>query len=529
MNNSNEKLLVVVLYSVIIMFFSCKKDNENDCKHLQITNKTINVTKVSDTTITIQWKEARYATYYKVTIELCGPVNYAPGCFKEYTCTTPSFTVSELKANTEYYLNVYAYNECSSGNYNRISATTSDGYSDNLGCLSWGDSNDNELNFMCNLNDSSFITVGNNATIVKFNEKGNPIWKKRLDNNYDIIEVIPYVNNSCLILSPNVIYCIDENGNSLYKYVVYNQQQHEIKKIEKTIDNDIVIVGNVSASNGLNTGDLEIVKINQNGTIIWGKTIGTDVKDNIIDVEVTDDNSILILFYSTYYNNKYASIVKLNQNGEIVWAKKVLNSIVTYVDYGRIKKIPNQNEYIVSMSKSDQEIFIFKILDNGNITWASNANFYASNWAYMADMTITNDAGCIITGTLSNNNTSGFAIRFSSSGIYLWSKYFKKGHKIEVKSIINQLNSYIIGGYIFTTKPNEMSVNDDFFFVKINENNLNTNCDCFNNVYIPSSWNGTHSVEDILMNQYSFQGSVSYYTNVISTLPINAYSTIYCE
>ncbi|MCX7955375.1 MAG: fibronectin type III domain-containing protein [Bacteroidales bacterium] len=529
MNNGNEKLLIFVLFSVIIMFFSCKKDKEKDCKYVQIENKTINVVNITDTTITIQWAAVKNATSYKIGLMKCGLVNYAPNCYEEFITTNNTFILTDLEPNTTYYFTVYAQNECSFETIKTHSATTADGFSNRLYCLAWGNENDDEVFSLTVNSDNSFVAVGKPSNIVKFDEKGNVIWKKTFE--YEIAKVIPYFPNSYLIIEDNnTVKNIDEYGNLFKVFKIFAQYPHNLKDICTDINNNIIVVSDVEVPvSNFNTQDIALIKFDFNGNEVYKKIFGTEDGDAVNDIITTNDNSIVVLFTSGINRpNAKAVVIKLNNNGELIWAKELIGGGASGFSAVAIKETYD-NGYMAIINIYNKYCYVYKLTADGNCEWANYLYFHASTWAYATDMEVTYDNGCIISGKLLYNNLStGFAARFAGNGNYLWTKYFVKGNGVRANVIKKHSDSYVVGGTAFIKKPNELNNNYDFFLIKIKDNSQIDNCDCFIQGYTPTSGIFPASFNDINVN-FSMLNCEVEQSVIIAPQEVNGSTTIFCE
>ena len=94
---------------------------------------------------------------------------------------------------------------------------------------------------------------------------------------------------------------IDFNGTIIWQKTIGGLLDDELRKVILTNDNNILIIGNSNSNiggnkteNSFGSNDAWLVKINQNGNVIWDKTIGGNLDESVNDIIQTIDNGYLI-------------------------------------------------------------------------------------------------------------------------------------------------------------------------------------------------------------------------------------------
>lgn len=116
----------------------------------------------------------------------------------------------------------------------------------------------------------------------------------------------------------------DLQGNQLWSKTYGSGNWEQINDAVFASDSGIVMVGSTQTLLG-GGSDIYIVRLNQNGDTLWTKTIGgigQDVANTIINVEDS-----MFIVGGEYYNQDSSLVkgflMKMNQNGNIVWTNQI--------------------------------------------------------------------------------------------------------------------------------------------------------------------------------------------------------------
>jgi hypothetical protein len=187
--------------------------------------------------------------------------------------------------------------------------------------------------------DLDYLEVeGYPAIIVKYDNNGNVIWKKKSESNYSDYQSVIAVSNGIIAVGNSVIIKYDNNGNVIW------EKNFAANYCSVTVVSDGVIAagkigelsfghGDWEGINGKGEEDAIIVKYDNNGNEIWKKNFGgskTDlynsvvaITDGVIAVELSQCNSDYEFGNGdwTGYIGKGgadAIIIKYDNNGNVV-------------------------------------------------------------------------------------------------------------------------------------------------------------------------------------------------------------------
>lgn len=239
-----------------------------------------------------------------------------------------------------------------------------------------------------------------------------------------------------------------------------------------TPDGGYMIAGHTDSHDGDITSiagerDVWIVKLNSSGAIQWQKTIGGDKSDYAYSFQSTSDGYILAGY--TYSNNgdvfgnhgdADAWIVKIDNNGTIQWQKtlggsneEIARSIQLTPDGGYIVagSAKSNNGDVSGGNHGGSDAWIIKLSNSGTIQWQKSLG--GSYEEIARSVQSTTDGGYIITGSavstngdISNNHggQDAWIVKLNSNGAIQWQRSIG-GTNDEVA---NSVQTTVDGGYI---------------------------------------------------------------------------------
>ena len=192
--------------------------------------------------------------------------------------------------------------------------------------------------------------------------------------------------------------------------------------------------------------DVYIGEIDQNGRLLWSKTIGGAAEDGGRDILITPDNNLLISGYSRSFNinsNFEAYLIKTDRNGNVIW-QKTLDAASSITKMER----SNSNDGYIAVggtfgwtSNLGRGVFISKLSDSGTIVWSKtyfgpNKNEMANNFSfdYSGNLMIVASAQDVYP------NNDLFVLKTDMNGDTLWSKSIY-GNGFEISSNIVNLDN----------------------------------------------------------------------------------------
>lgn len=265
------------------------------------------------------------------------------------------------------------------------------------------------------------------------------------------------------------------------------------------MDGGYITLSSITSTNGIaaaNHGgyDLLVAKLNANGSVAWSRCLGGTGNEYAGDIEQTSDGGYIFTAGSNSSDGDVTEnhggndlwLVKLDENGEIVWQK----SLGGTSNDGSGRKIRQTNDggyFAIGTSYSNDgdatgahgsaDYWVLRLDAEGTPIWTRLLGGTGDDEA--EDLRITSDGGCIIIGTtgsmdgdvtLNHGAIDAWVVKLDASGTIQWQKSYggsdiDNGWAIE----ITNAGGYIIGVEAFSN-DGEVSVNhglSDFWIVNL--------------------------------------------------------------
>jgi uncharacterized protein YpmB len=245
--------------------------------------------------------------------------------------------------------------------------------------------------------ESQFLIVGetnskgagnSDAWIIKLNEQGELLWDKTYggkenDGAYSIVEsedggyvICGYTWSKGNGRDDGRVFKIDKNGKLLWDKTFGEKSFDKLFSIIKDKDNNYVLAGR-SNSKGAGNSDAWIIKLNEQGELLWDKTYGGKENDGAYSIVESEDGGYVICGYTWSKGNGRDDgwVFKIDKNGKLLWDKTFgaggsdrLNTIIKADGEGYVTVGFADREHCALCSEQGY-IWVIKISDTGNLIW----------------------------------------------------------------------------------------------------------------------------------------------------------------
>ena len=269
----------------------------------------------------------------------------------------------------------------------------------------------------------------------------------------------------------------DENGDSLWTRTYGGVYVEVGNSVQQTTDEGYIITG-YTRSTGTGSSEVYLIKTDSVGDTLWTKTFGGEENDVGYSVQQTTDGGYIITGYTlsfgvSYYYDVY--LIKTDSNGDSLWTK-VFNGGSS--DMGYSVEQTTDGGYIISgvtwsSGYGENDVYLIKTDCNGDTLWTKTFGGVAHE-SGLTSVQQTIDGGYIVTGTTTsfgNGVEDVFLIKTDSDGNTLWTRTFGgTGDDCGISVQQTTDGGYIITGYTWSFGTNF----DDVYLIKTDENGIVT-------------------------------------------------------
>lgn len=258
---------------------------------------------------------------------------------------------------------------------------------------------------------------------------------------------------------------VNDKGERLFeKTIGGSKDDYSFSIIEGK--NGYIIVG-ATRSFGAGNSDVYVVKINNDGDIIWQKTFGgKGFEEGWRIARDSDWNYVIVGRTNSFGNGQYdLYLIKIDEDGNLIWEKTFGKDMSEY-GYGVCADLDGYVAVGVTNSFSEgQDVYVVKVDKEGNLIWEKV--FGGRNFDYAYDV-VNNDGNYLIVGNSNSfsDTVDLYVLKINRDGEKIWEKvYGGKGYDTGFFVRSNGKGEYLIVG----GSNSQGAGNSDVYVVKIDE------------------------------------------------------------
>ncbi len=295
---------------------------------------------------------------------------------------------------------------------------------DNAGNMIWnktfGGKYDDTATSLDITNDGGYIIAGATLSysqdvgryldgwVIKTDKDGNELWSKTFGYPYhDLFYSVEQTNDGGYILAGFTemndhktsiwIVKIDSEGSQIWERIVSEDVMSFGENIKQTADGGYIVTGVITAGGFI--GDIILLKLDENGEIIWSKIFDEGGYEDGRCVQQTNDGGYIIVGYTVKFPAPGDIwLIKTDSTGGMLWNKTFGGSgndevwqVQQTIDGGYIMACDT-----TSYGAGDYDAWIIKTDSNGNEEW--NKTFGGKGEESSLYVEQTSDSGYIISG-----------------------------------------------------------------------------------------------------------------------------------
>lgn len=319
---------------------------------------------------------------------------------------------------------------------------------------------------------SSFGSGGKDVYILKIDRKGEKVWEKfyggsKDDYAYSINEaedgylVVGGTRSLGAGNSDVYVLKIDENGDLLWQKTFGGKGFEEVWKLSKDSDGNFVTVGRTN-SFGKGQYDLYLLKIDGKGNKLWEKAFGDKMSEYGYGVVSDKDGYVAVGISNSFSESQDIYVIKVDKKGNLIW-EKVFGG--KGFDYAYSITSCRDGYMIVGNSNSfsdNPDLYVIKIDKDGNKIWEKTYGGKGYETGFLI-MPSKDEKGYLIVGGSNSKgagNSDVYVVKINEDGDLIWEKFFGGADLDEGWGAIYDLDYVVIVGRSesFSTANSEMYV-----------------------------------------------------------------------
>ncbi len=224
------------------------------------------------------------------------------------------------------------------------------------------------------------------ALIIKLDSGGDVSWAKKYErSNYDIALSMEQTSDGGFVVAgvtdagissgkDALVFKITESGSVSWSKMFGGIGDDRATFVQQTVDGGYIVT---IETNSFGTGEYDydfwVLKLNSDGEVIWQKIYRDDSRDNVKIVKQTTDEGYILA------GDNYTSgvgydiwLLKLDNDGDIIWQKTYgkdhsdeVFSVQQTIDGGYIVAGSSRT----GLNRGTENLLIFKIDSEGTVTW----------------------------------------------------------------------------------------------------------------------------------------------------------------
>jgi hypothetical protein len=350
----------------------------------------------------------------------------------------------------------------------------------------YGGADDDICNWVRQTDDGGYIMVGTAASfgtpcwLVKTDQRGDTQWTRTPGGSTGWGGDVEQTADSGYIIAGSTITSLDTlgdawlvktdaRGDTLWTRTYGDTLYNYFDAVALTTDGGYVAVG-ITASFGLGSGDIWLVKTDSKGDTSWTRTFGGTNDDEGYSVQQTNDGGYIIAGATWSYGagGADAYLIKTDAAGDTQWTRTFGGPLD---DFGDCARQTRDGGYVVggrTMSYPDSSVYIWLIKTNanGDTLWTRKIG-KDSGFADGGQLEQLDDGGYMIAGSVARDFYDVYLVRTDSNGDTLWTRAFG-GSNLDLGYSVQGTSDggFIVGGQTYSFGAGK----SDFYLIKTDAN-----------------------------------------------------------
>ncbi|WP_054839716.1 PEGA domain-containing protein [Thermococcus sp. JCM 11816] len=219
---------------------------------------------------------------------------------------------------------------------------------------------------------------------------------------------------------------LDEDGNIKWQKTYGGKWNDWAKAVAVAPNGDIIVAG-YTGSFGAGDWDVWVLRLDENGNIVWQKTYGGGSNyDEANAIALTDNGDIIVTgeTWSFGIGEIDVWVLRLDENGNVKWQKTYGGSDQDWANSVAIA--PNGDVIVAGVTNSfgtNGDMWVLRLDENGNVKWQKT---YGGSNGDKANAVAIADNGDILVAGEWGSGCDFLVLRLDENGNVKWQKLYGK-------------------------------------------------------------------------------------------------------
>ncbi|MCD6131828.1 MAG: hypothetical protein J7J61_06990 [Candidatus Hydrothermae bacterium] len=281
---------------------------------------------------------------------------------------------------------------------------------------------------------NSFGAGNSDVWVLKLGAFGSVVWQKAYGGSgNDIARGVATTSSGDIIIAGKTesfgdwiadawVLRLDADGNIKWQKAYGGAGAGDEANAVVESGGDIIVAGH-TYSFGAGSSDVLVVKLDENGDILWQKAYGGSGAEDAYGVAVADNGDIIVVGETeSFGSGSYDILVlRLDGSGNIIWQKAFGGA---GADFAHDVAVADNGDIVV-VGQTSGSLLVLRLDEQGNIKWQKAYSGASDDLAYGV---VIADNGDIIVAGRSNSfgNSSDYiwVLRLDENGNIVWQKAY---------------------------------------------------------------------------------------------------------